>query len=260
MSGFSFEVESGKTVKLATAGKYCNQDILVTAIGGDTETAYQQGVADGKEEHKARFWYMYQQAGERRNYEGAFFGVGWSDYLFSPQYDIVATGSINSMFRRNSITDLAGILERNGVVLNTASANNVQYTFYLSGVTHIPALDFSGVANASVFTQCFASCSDLVTIDKIKLATISGTFSGVFDSTPMLENITFEGEINRNGLSFKTSTKLTHDSLLNILNALADYADDTSGTSWVLTLGTANLAKLTDLEKAIATEKGWTLV
>lgn len=31
---FNFEVESGKTLQLLTAGKYCDQDILVTALGG----------------------------------------------------------------------------------------------------------------------------------------------------------------------------------------------------------------------------------
>ena len=40
---------------------------------------------------------------------------------------------------------------------------------------------------------------------------------------------------------------------MSIINALK------SGVTQTLTLGTDNLAKLTDTEKAIATEKGWTL-
>ena len=47
------------------------------------------------------------------------------------------------------------------------------------------------------------------------------------------------------------------ESLLSILNALKDYSSSTS--SWVCTLGTTNLEKLTEEQKAIATEKGWTL-
>lgn len=260
MSNFSFEVEGGKTVKLPTAGKYCDRDIVITAKGGDTEAAYQQGVADGKEAHKNLFWYTYQQDGKRTNYENAFGGQGWIDVLFTPQYDIKPNGSLYMCFRKSGITDLASALEKQGVVFDTTLANNMQYTFYNSEITHIPALDCSSVANAAVFNNCFASCTKLVTIDKIKLATTSGTFTSVFDNTPLLENITFEGEINRNGLSFKTSTKLTHDSLMSIINALADYSEDTSGTSWAITIGAGNLAKLTDAEKAIATEKGWSLV
>ena len=34
MSEFNITVESGKSVKLPTAGKYCDRDILVTATGG----------------------------------------------------------------------------------------------------------------------------------------------------------------------------------------------------------------------------------
>ena len=43
--------------------------------------------------------------------------------------------------------------------------------------------------------------------------------------------------------SLRDSTKLTHDSLLNVLNGLADL---TGGTAQTLTLGATNLAKLTD--------------
>ena len=56
-------------------------------------------------------------------------------------------------------------------------------------------------------------------------------------------------------VSFEASgTALTHDSLMSIINNLA-----TVTTTQTLTLGSTNLAKLTDTEKAIATNKGWTL-
>lgn len=48
--------------------------------------------------------------------------------------------------------------------------------------------------------------------------------------------------------------KLTHDSLMNVLNSI-----QTVTTTQTLTLGSTNLAKLTDDEKKIATDKGWTL-
>lgn len=259
MSNFAFEVEGGKTVKLPTAGKYCDRDIVITSKGGDTEAAYQQGFDEGKQYHSDMFWYLYQQDGHRTDYQLAFCGIGWSNTLFKPKYDIIPTGSLYMCFRKSTITDLVESLEKQGIILDTSACSNMQYVFYQSKITHIGTIDCSSTTNASTFTQCFAECSNLVTIDKIKLATTSGTFSNVFTSTPNLQNITFEGEINRNGLDFHWSTKLTHDSLMSIVNALADYSGDTSGTSWAITLGADNLAKLTDAEKAIATEKGWTL-
>ena len=57
-------------------------------------------------------------------------------------------------------------------------------------------------------------------------------------------------------LSFKldNSTMLTTNELVKILNNLA-----TAESKQTLTLGSTNLAKLTDEQKAIATNKGWTL-
>ena len=53
-----------------------------------------------------------------------------------------------------------------------------------------------------------------------------------------------------------TCTALTVDSLVSVLNALQQLDE---GTSYTCTIGSDNLAKLSDQQKAIATNKGWTL-
>lgn len=60
-------------------------------------------------------------------------------------------------------------------------------------------------------------------------------------------------------LNISSLTLLNHDTLIRFLNALYDYASEGSTGTYTLKLGTTNLAKLTDEEKAIATNKGWTL-
>ena len=50
------------------------------------------------------------------------------------------------------------------------------------------------------------------------------------------------------------SEKFEESDLVTILNNIA-----TVTSTQTLTMGAANLAKLTDAEKAIATNKGWTL-
>lgn len=55
-------------------------------------------------------------------------------------------------------------------------------------------------------------------------------------------------------LSF--TTKLTHDSLVSLIEHLYDY---TGGTAHTLTIGAANLAKLSSTEVALATSKNWTV-
>ena len=52
------------------------------------------------------------------------------------------------------------------------------------------------------------------------------------------------------------TTKLTVDSMVGIFNNLKDLTGETAKT---LTLGSTNLAKLTDEQKAIAINKNWTL-
>ena len=55
-------------------------------------------------------------------------------------------------------------------------------------------------------------------------------------------------------------TQLDHNSLLLIINGLYDYVGAGSSGTRYIKLGDANLAKLSDEEKAIATNKGWTIV
>ena len=56
-------------------------------------------------------------------------------------------------------------------------------------------------------------------------------------------------------IDFSTNSKLTHDSLLSIINNLS-----TVSTTQTLTIGSTNLAKLSSDEIVIATNKGWTVI
>lgn len=59
----------------------------------------------------------------------------------------------------------------------------------------------------------------------------------------------------KTNLDLSYCTKLTHDSIINVINKAADVTSSPK----TLTLGSTNLAKISDEEKAIATAKGWTL-
>ena len=81
----------------------------------------------------------------------------------------------------------------------------------------------------------------------------------MFDSCSALTNLTVTGTITvnaTNALKLSDSSKLTVESLLNVLNALKD---NTGGTTYNIQLGSTNLKKLTDEQKAIATNKNYTL-
>ena len=55
-------------------------------------------------------------------------------------------------------------------------------------------------------------------------------------------------------------TQLEHSSLLVIINGLYDYVSAGSSGTRYIKLGDVNLSALSDEEKAIATNKGWTIV
>ena len=55
-------------------------------------------------------------------------------------------------------------------------------------------------------------------------------------------------------LSLSASNNLTHDSIMVVINGLQTVTE-----AQTLTLGSENLAKLTEADKKIATDKGWTL-
>lgn len=167
------------------------------------------------------FWDAYQNRGIPFVYYYTFAGYKWTDKTFKPKYDIVP---------------------------HTGNAG--QYIFYYSYITEIPVtVDLRKCTNIS---HTFNYAKFLKTIKLLKTSETSGYTVNTFNGCAALENITIEGVIAQN-TSFSSSTLLTHDSLMSIINALKDGASNT------LTLGSANLAKLTDAEKAIATQKGWTL-
>lgn len=104
----------------------------------------------------------------------------------------------------------------------------------------------------------FESCEYITTIDKVILKNDGSQKPNVFKYMYNLKNLTIEGVIGQNGLNIQWSP-LSHDSLMSIINALADKSADTSGTDWLVTIGGANYKKLTDEEIEIAENKGWRL-
>lgn len=88
---------------------------------------------------------------------------------------------------------------------------------------------------------------------------MSGTsWSGMFGSCTALENVTFEGTIPvRGNMSvFSSCPNLTVESLMSFINALTNMSDT---ATYTITIGSTNLAKLTEEQIQIATDKRITL-
>lgn len=106
-------------------------------------------------------------------------------------------------------------------------------------------------------TNMFGDCIRLtdVTLNIPSYTSPESSINPIFSKCIGITNLTVNGEL-RAGLYLSASTNLTTDSLMSVINALVDLTGENSKT---LTLGATNLAKLSDEQKAIATNKNWIL-
>ncbi len=220
----------------------------------------QQAVYEaGQKSEYDRFWDVYQEKGQRQNYSQGFYD--WYPEIFRPKYDIRPVGDTQQLFRVFGVNDggkmdLVQVLKDCGVVLDTSAVTDLPNCFAFAHIRTCPEINTLSMSTVSgVFANSY-----LDTVEKLILKEDgSQIFRNTFNNCVYIQNIVINGTIGQNGFNISSAAKLTHDSLMSIINALKDYSQDTSGTAHTVTLGTTNLNKLTDEEKAVATQKGWTL-
>ena len=176
-------------------------------------------------------------------------------------------------------------------LLNTSKVTDMSSMFsYCPSLTTIPLLDTSKVTNmSSMFNYCpklakipqlntskvtamssmFNDCKSLTTIPLLDTNKVTSVYSmvnycsslttlGGFTNLGQAYSTTQGANYYNYTLNLSFSPNLTHDSLINVINGLYDIAS--AGVQpQQLVLGSANLAKLTSEEIAIATNKGWTV-
>ena len=160
-----------------------------------------------------------------------------------PQIDTSSVTIMQSMFR--SCFLLTTIPQ-----IDTSSVTNMQSMFSSCfQLTTIPQIDTSSVTDMSYM---FYTCSKLTTIPLIDTSSVTN-MTNIFRSCSSLADL--GGLMGLKCDIDLSSCPLTHDSIMNIVNK----AGDVTASPKTLTLGSTNLAKLSDEEKAVATAKGWTL-
>ena len=133
---------------------------------------------------------------------------------------------------------------------DTANVTDMGSMFeYCYNITTVPLFDIS---NVTYMDSMFYGCEKLTTVPRFDISNVTRMYS-IFTNCTRLEKIHM---ININAeLNIGASTKFTREALLEIIGNLKAQ---TSGNK-TLRMGATNLAKLTDEDKAIATNKGWTL-
>ena len=199
---------------------------------------------------------------------------------YCPDIDISKYTSLDDMFREcvnliegpnfdtKNINDFSymffGCVNLTSVPLYDMSNAQSVYAMFMhcSNLTSVPLFDFSNVRDIGFL---FCDCSSLTSVpllDFKNVTRVTNTFKdcynlinlGGFKDFGAKENLYSDGS----PLNLISCDKLTHESIMNVINNL--YDRKTAGYSVLtLKLHANTLALLSDEEKAIATNKGWTL-
>lgn len=157
-------------------------------------------------------------------------------------------------------------LKKLDLKLDNQNRVNINSLFY--NCTNLEEISISSEEECRVYTASiissistvFSGCNDLKTLVLDNITLNENSYLGditIFGSCDDLENLSVGSFLSTLptssaiSLNFTNNTKLTHDSLLNIINGLNNNPRGT------LKLGSENLDKLSDEEKQMITNKGW---
>ena len=180
-----------------------------------------------------------------------------------------ANGSMKSMFyncynltkspsnlNTSNITNMRQMFDYCGKLtevsfMDTSNVTDMGEMFvYCSALTTIPKFDTSKV---TTMFYMFNSCKNISIIPELDVSNCED-FSYMFDHCPNITEIHMKGM--RVPIDISGSTKFTREALVEILT---NFGEPKYSYAKTITIGSTNLAKLTDEDKAIATNKGWNL-
>ena len=253
--------ETGK----AKTKSLCPNMTFISSVNGVQITAdYHKSY--GMQTEYDKFWDGFQNYGARTMYGNAF-GFEWNDNIFKPKYDIVPAGDngADNMFFQTKIVDLAACLEKANIKFDTSQATRLNGVFDRSAnLESVPPLN---AVNATRMVMTYYNSNKIKKI-VIKNIQASCTFDRAFNYLSALETLELNNcIIGQNGFNVQWSPKLSHDSIVSIINALSTT---TSGLTVTLSRTAVNNAFETSAGAGdgstsqewlnlIATRNNWTI-
>lgn len=158
--------------------------------------------------------------------------------------------------------------------INLPKCTNTTNMFYYGYIKKIGDINCPLTTNIS--SMLGVNGSAIESIGLVDFSSVGSSSTGPFGYST-LSKLTYLGGFKNlkaswTSYTFSSCTNLTAESLMNIINYAWDWTDYPDGkvtnpngstvsygTTHKLVLGSTNLAKLTDEQKAVATNKGWTL-
>lgn len=165
-------------------------NVFSSGIASGFANGKTEGIEEGKQAEYDAFWDEFQNKGGAMNYQYTFAYSHFTDKNYNPKYPIKCT--------------------------NTTTGG--RYLFYQSQITDTKVTIYAGTTNINYM---FAD-ADKLKIIRLLSVYESTTYSNTFTGCSELEEITFEGTIGT-AISFAPCTKLSVDSMKNIISCLKNY-------------------------------------
>lgn len=195
------------------------------------DAGYASGLTEdfnaGKEAQEQEFWDKYQDKGVIYNAVMMFAFGKWDDETFKPRHSMNIFTNAGNMFNTCGVTDLKGILERQGVVFDFSKATNFTTAFAYSKLTRLPTIN---TTSATVLNQTFRNSPSLQSIPLVLKDDGSQTFPNAFLNCTALTDLTIEGGKIGNDIDLKWSP-LTVDSIESVIWALSGEVSVTGKTA-----------------------------
>ena len=199
--------------------------------------------------------------GKKTSAEYTFYN--WNTEYIRPPFVFKPTTRTMYCFRENHALKKIEkqYFDFSGVPANATGSNAHYYTCYYC--SQLEVFEDIGLP-PSAYTQTWGACLKLHTIELVR-STKETTYNNAFSQCAELEYIRFEGEIGQN-ISFKDNGKLSVESVIDILQHLADLTGESAKTITFhdnVKTRMANQGAMAELEgktyDAYIASKGWTL-
>lgn len=228
----------------------------LTTIAENEQKVYDKGVEDGKKSEYDTFWDTFQKNGTAYvGYQYAFTG-NWDSRSFKPKHDFKPSyNGLGYAFYKcgYGLTDeehRIDLIEVSKKVKLLYENDTFSSTFEESRILTVPTINIATFRGSTVLQKTFCNASRLHTIEKIILSEHtdggSTSFNNTFYQASKLENIIFEGAINRD-INF-SSCPLSVESCKNIIEHLYNFAGTTKELTYKLTLKSACWDALNEAE------------
>jgi hypothetical protein len=200
----------------------------LTTIAENIPKVYQAGYDKGKAEGGGggsddSFWDVYQQNGERGDYQYAFAGVGWNDEIFKPKYKFVNTTGVYGF--QYMFYNSKGISKITANMFDIDSSNGY-YAVYMFANADIKEVEYD-LRKASSAQRLFQGFKG----EKVTLYNWAQTYDNTFSGCSNLKYLRIEGAIGyQKNFNLAGCPKLDSGSIRQVISVLKDTATNSTIT------------------------------